>query len=82
MSFKGIVQRDLTGVETRLKRSALVNYIVAKFAFLILKEHYHEGHKTGFSILTTIELNLQAEFTKSCKRRPSYNDLRNLAPTG
>ncbi len=31
--FKGIVQRDLTGVETRLKRSALMNYIVAKFAF-------------------------------------------------
>jgi hypothetical protein len=31
--LKGIVQRDLTGVETRLKRSALINYIVAKFAF-------------------------------------------------
>ncbi len=30
---KGIVQRDLTGVETRLKQSALMNYIVAKFAF-------------------------------------------------
>jgi hypothetical protein len=32
-TFKGIVQRDLTGVETRLKRSVLMNYIVAKFAF-------------------------------------------------
>jgi hypothetical protein len=31
--FKGIVQRDLTGVETRLKRSTLMNSIVAKFAF-------------------------------------------------
>ncbi len=31
--FKGIVQRDLTGVETRLKRSALMNYSVAKCAF-------------------------------------------------
>jgi hypothetical protein len=31
--LKGIVQRDLTGVETRLKRSALMNYIVAKFVF-------------------------------------------------
>jgi hypothetical protein len=41
-AFKGIVQRDLTGVETRLKRSVLMNYIVAKFAFLILKEHHHE----------------------------------------
>jgi hypothetical protein len=40
--FKGIVQRYLTGVETRLKRSVLLNYIVAKFAFLILKEHHHE----------------------------------------
>jgi hypothetical protein len=30
---KGIVQRDLTGVETWLKRSVLMNYIVAKFAF-------------------------------------------------
>ncbi len=32
-TFKGIVQQDLTGVETRLERSALINYIVAKFAF-------------------------------------------------
>jgi hypothetical protein len=31
--IKSIVQRDLTGVETRLKRSVLMNYIVAKFAF-------------------------------------------------
>jgi hypothetical protein len=31
--FKGIVQQDLTWVETRLKRSVLMNYIVAKFAF-------------------------------------------------
>ncbi len=40
--LKGIVQRDLTWVKTRLKRSVLMNYIVAKFAFLILKEHHHE----------------------------------------
>jgi hypothetical protein len=32
-SLKGIVQRDLTGVETRLKRSVLMNYIVAEIAF-------------------------------------------------
>jgi hypothetical protein len=31
--LKGIVQQDLTGVEARLKRSVLTNYIVAKFAF-------------------------------------------------
>jgi hypothetical protein len=31
--LKGIVQRDLTGVKTRLKRSVMVNYIGANFAF-------------------------------------------------
>jgi hypothetical protein len=31
-TLKGIVQRDLTGVETRLKRSALMNQVVAKFS--------------------------------------------------
>jgi hypothetical protein len=40
--FKGIVQRDITGVETRLKWSALMNYSVAKVAFWILNEHHHE----------------------------------------
>jgi hypothetical protein len=40
--LKGIVQRDLTGVKTRLKRSVMMNYIVANFAFKILKEHHHE----------------------------------------
>ncbi len=39
---KGNVQRDLTGVKTRLKRSVLMNYIVAKLALSILKEHHHE----------------------------------------
>jgi hypothetical protein len=41
-SFKGIVQRDLTGVETKLKKSVLLSYSVGKFFFLILKGHYHE----------------------------------------
>jgi hypothetical protein len=31
--LKGIVQRKLTWVETKLKRSVLMNYIVAKFDF-------------------------------------------------
>jgi hypothetical protein len=31
--FKGIVQRDLTGVETRLKKSVLLSYSVGKFFF-------------------------------------------------
>jgi hypothetical protein len=33
LELKGIVQRDLTGVKTRLKRSVMMNYIVANFAF-------------------------------------------------
>jgi hypothetical protein len=40
--FKGIVQRKVTGVENRLKRSVFVYYIVAKFPFFILKGHYCE----------------------------------------
>jgi hypothetical protein len=31
--FKGIVQRDLTGVETMLKKSVLSSYSVVKFSF-------------------------------------------------
>jgi hypothetical protein len=40
--LKGIVQRDLTRVETRLKKSVLLSYSVGKFLFLILKGHHHE----------------------------------------
>jgi hypothetical protein len=29
-AFKGIVQRDVRGVESRLKRSALMNYLVGR----------------------------------------------------
>jgi hypothetical protein len=32
-TFKGIVQRDLTGVKIRLKQSVMMNYIVANFTF-------------------------------------------------
>jgi hypothetical protein len=36
----------------------------------IFKETPSRGkHKTSFGVLTTIELNLQVELTKSCKRR-------------
>jgi hypothetical protein len=31
--IKGIVQRDLTGVETRLKKSVLLSYSVSNFFF-------------------------------------------------
>ncbi len=80
--IKGIVQRDLTGVETRLKKSVLLSYSVGKFFFNFKGTPSWEKHKTGFSVLTTIELNLLVEFTKSCKLRPPYNDIRNLAHTG
>ncbi len=42
VSFKGIVQRDLTGVETRLKKSVLLSLRVGMFFFGILKGHHHE----------------------------------------
>ncbi len=35
--LKGIVQRDLTRVEARLKKSVLLSYSVGKFSFLNLK---------------------------------------------
>ncbi len=35
-AIKGIVQRDLTLVETRLKKSVLLSYSVGKFFFGIL----------------------------------------------
>jgi hypothetical protein len=41
-SFKGIVQRNLTGVETRLKKSALLSHYTAQVPFLILKGHHCE----------------------------------------
>jgi hypothetical protein len=41
-NLKGIVQRDLTRAETRLKQSVLISYSVGKFSFWILKGHHHE----------------------------------------
>jgi hypothetical protein len=73
-TFKGIVHRDLTGVETRLKRSALMNYNVAKFAILIFKGTLsREEHRTDFSVLTTIELNLLAG-----SQNPANDSLRTM----
>ncbi len=48
---KGIVQRDLTWVETRLKRSVLMNYICRQVCFLNFKgTPSREEHKIGFSV--------------------------------
>jgi hypothetical protein len=38
-NIKGIVQRDLRGVESRLKRSVLINCLVALVHFFKLKGH-------------------------------------------
>ncbi len=37
--LKGIVQRDVRGVESRLKRSVLINCLVALVHFFKLKGH-------------------------------------------
>ncbi len=36
--IKGIVQRDVRGAESRLKRSALINYLGALVHFYLFKE--------------------------------------------
>ncbi len=77
--MKDIVLRALIGVEIRLKQSVQINYIVAKFYFLNFKGG--EEDKTGFSVLTTMELNLPVEITESCKRRVPYYELINFTCT-
>ncbi len=47
--LKGIVQRDVRGVESRLKRSALMNYLVALVYFFRLKGHSCERSKKPVS---------------------------------
>jgi hypothetical protein len=43
--IKGIVRRDLIGVENRLKRSVLINCKTALLYYLILKGHHHKRRK-------------------------------------
>ena len=40
--------------------------------FIFKETPSREKHKTSFGVLTTIELNLQVELTKSCKWRAAY----------
>jgi hypothetical protein len=47
--FKGIVQRDVTGVEIGLKKSMLISYITGKNSFLNLKGPHHERSKKPVS---------------------------------
>jgi hypothetical protein len=43
--------------------------------FIFKETPSREKHKTSFGVFTTIELNLQVELTKSCKRRAAYIQL-------
>jgi hypothetical protein len=54
-----------------LKQCTLTNYITGKI-FLFKGSPSREGHETGFSVLTTIELCLPVEFTKPWKQRTVY----------
>ncbi len=40
--------------------------------FIFIETPSREKQKTSFGVLTTIELNLQVELTKSCKRWAAY----------
>jgi hypothetical protein len=48
-AIKGIVQRIVRGVETRLKKSVWINWRHGRFPFLILKGHHHERSILSFS---------------------------------
>ncbi len=51
ISFKGIVQRILRGVNAKLKLSMLVNWRPARYSFWILKGHHHKrGIKPCISV--------------------------------
>jgi hypothetical protein len=45
--LKGIVQRDITAVVSSLKQSVLIDYLVAKAYFFILKGHHSERSKSS-----------------------------------
>jgi hypothetical protein len=48
-----------------LKKSVYITDLFFKFNGMPSGEE----HKTGFSVLTTIELNILVEITKSCKQQ-------------
>jgi hypothetical protein len=80
--LRGVVRGDLTWGQNKAQMIHIDVLYCRQVCFLNFKgTPSREEHKTGFSVLRTFELNLLAEFAKSCKVRPPYNDLRNLAPT-
>jgi hypothetical protein len=56
--LKGIVQRDITAVVSRLKQSVLIDYLVAKSFFFILKGHHSERSKSRFQRLNNCWIEL------------------------
>jgi hypothetical protein len=68
LSLKGIVQQELTGVENKAPTMRTDKLSCRKYLLFQNKgTPSRKEHKTGFSVLTTIDLNLLDEFTKSCK---------------
>ncbi len=66
--LKGIVQRDLTEVKTRLKRSVLINCLVANVFFSpLLRDTTAREVKTSFSVLATVQLNCRVSSPNPAK---------------
>jgi hypothetical protein len=62
LSLKGIVQRILTGDNTILKQSVLVNWRPARFSFRILKGHHHNRNiKPNFNSLKISKMALSGQ---------------------
>jgi hypothetical protein len=82
LSSKGIVQRILSRVESRLIRSMLVNWRSARFHFWILGTPSQEEHKTIFSGLKIYEIALsdQIDFPAFFRLRKMTH--RNLINSG
>jgi hypothetical protein len=80
---KGIVQRDLTGVKTQAQTISTDKLSCRPCFDLNFNGTPHrEKLKTGFSVVTTIELKLLVKLTKSCKRWLACNELKNYLCTG
>jgi hypothetical protein len=61
--LQGCFQRDVTGVEIELKISVLKNNTTGKIFLKFKGTPSQAEHKTGFSLFTTIEMNLPVKLT-------------------
>jgi hypothetical protein len=62
--LKGSLQRKVTGVKNRIKRTGLISHNTTSLYFLILKGHYHERSKKTFKHLknNTVALKLTRRY--------------------